>query len=78
MSDSNAVIQIDQLTKQYGEFTALDALSMQVEQGQIMGFIGPNGAGKTTTIKILVGLLKPTSGRATIAGADCLAGISEN
>ncbi|MDA7873672.1 ABC transporter ATP-binding protein [Rhodopirellula sp.] len=73
MSDSNAVIQIDQLTKQYGEFTALDALSMQVEQGQIMGFIGPNGAGKTTTIKILVGLLKPTSGRATIAGADCLA-----
>ena len=72
VSESNAVIQIDQLTKQYGEFTALDSLSMQVEQGQIMGFIGPNGAGKTTTIKILVGLLKPTSGGARIAGADCL------
>lgn len=72
VSESNAVIQIDQLTKQYGEFTALDSLSMQVQQGQIMGFIGPNGAGKTTTIKILVGLLKPTSGGARIAGADCL------
>lgn len=72
MSENNAGIQIDQLTKQYGEFTALDSLSMQVEQGQIMGFIGPNGAGKTTTIKILVGLLKPTSGGARIAGADCL------
>ncbi|MDC0317553.1 ABC transporter ATP-binding protein [bacterium] len=72
VNDTTAVIQIDQLTKQYGEFTALDSLSMQVEQGQIMGFIGPNGAGKTTTIKILVGLLKPTSGTARIAGADCL------
>ncbi len=72
VSESNAVIQIDQLTKRYGEFTALDSLSMQVQQGQIMGFIGPNGAGKTTTIKILVGLLKPTSGGARIAGADCL------
>ena len=72
VSGTSAVIQIDQLTKQYGEFTALDSLSMQVEQGQIMGFIGPNGAGKTTTIKILVGLLKPTSGGARIAGADCL------
>lgn len=72
MSENSAVIQIDQLTKQYGEFTALDSLSMQVEQGQIMGFIGPNGAGKTTTIKILVGLLKPTSGGARIAGADCI------
>ena len=56
MSVSNAVIQIDRLSKQYGEFTALDSLSMQVEQGQILGFIGPNGAGKTTTIRILVGL----------------------
>jgi ABC-2 type transport system ATP-binding protein len=69
---SNAVIQIDQLSKQYGEFTALDSLSMQVEKGQILGFIGPNGAGKTTTIRILVGLLKPSSGTASIAGANCL------
>ncbi|MDE0863968.1 MAG: ABC transporter ATP-binding protein [Rubripirellula sp.] len=72
MGVSNAVIQIDQLSKQYGEFTALDSLSMQVEKGQILGFIGPNGAGKTTTIRILVGLLKPSSGTASIAGANCL------
>ena len=55
MSGTDAVIQIEGLTKRYGEFTALDGLSMQVGQGQILGFIGPNGAGKTTTIKILVG-----------------------
>ena len=72
MGVSNAVIQIDQLSKQYGEFTALDSLSMQVEKGQILGFIGPNGAGKTTTIRILVGLLKPSGGTASIAGANCL------
>ena len=72
MSGTDAVIQIEGLTKRYGEFTALDGLSMQVGQGQILGFIGPNGAGKTTTIKILVGLLKATSGRASIAGANCL------
>ena len=71
MDDPDAVIEIHQLTKRYGEFTALDALSLQVGKGKILGFIGPNGAGKTTTIKILVGLLKPTSGRATITGADC-------
>ncbi len=73
MNDSDAVIEIDQLTKRYGEFTALSALSLRVGKGQILGFIGPNGAGKTTTIKILVGLLKPTSGRAAIAGCDCFA-----
>lgn len=72
MSESEAVVETHNLTKQYGEFTALDSLSMQVGKGQILGFIGPNGAGKTTTIRILVGLLKPTSGSARIAGADCL------
>jgi ABC-2 type transport system ATP-binding protein len=61
-----------ELTKKYGEFLALDGLSLTVERGQILGFIGPNGAGKTTTIKILVGLARPTSGSATIAGADCV------
>nr|WP_286178186.1 ABC transporter ATP-binding protein [Rhodopirellula sp. JC639] len=50
----------------------MDSLSISVHSGQILGFIGPNGAGKTTTIRILVGLLKPTSGSARIAGADCL------
>ena len=72
MTDSDAVVETNNLTKRYGDFTALDSLSMQVGKGQILGFIGPNGAGKTTTIRILVGLLKATSGTARIAGADCL------
>jgi len=66
------VVETVDLTKRYGEFTALDQLSISVDAGQILGFIGPNGAGKTTTIRILVGLLRPTNGRATIAGADCV------
>ena len=72
MNDSQPVVQTTDLTKRYDEFTALDSLSISVQSGQILGFIGPNGAGKTTTIRILVGLSKPTSGKATIAGADCL------
>lgn len=63
---------IKNLTKKYGSFTALNDLSLTLESGQILGLIGPNGAGKTTTIKILVGLIKPTSGEATIAGVDCV------
>lgn len=66
-----AVVDIKNLSKRYGEFVALDDLSLAVHRGQILGFIGPNGAGKTTTIKILVGLAKPSSGVARIAGADC-------
>src|SRR5690606_12139855 len=66
------VVQTHSLTKRFGEFTALDSLSITVERGHILGFIGPNGAGKTTTIKILVGLSRPTSGTASIAGADCV------
>jgi ABC-2 type transport system ATP-binding protein len=65
------VVQTRELTKRYGDFTALDSLSIHLDRGQILGFIGPNGAGKTTTIKVLVGLSKPTSGSATIAGIDC-------
>jgi ABC-2 type transport system ATP-binding protein len=72
LSDSEVVVETKDLTKSYGEFTALDSLTMQVGKGQILGFIGPNGAGKTTTIRILVGLSKPTRGVAKIAGADCL------
>lgn len=72
MNGQDPVIEIAGLTKRYGEFLALDSLSLQVQRGQILGFIGPNGAGKTTTIRILVGLLKPTSGTARIADADCL------
>src|SRR5439155_11918464 len=67
------VVETKDLTKKYGSLVALDRLTLTVERGQIVGFVGPNGAGKTTTIKILVGLARPTSGSASIAGADCVA-----
>lgn len=70
--EGDPVVQINKLTKSYGEFTALDSLSLTVDRGSILGFIGHNGAGKTTTIRILVGHARPTSGTATIAGADCV------
>lgn len=69
--DADLVVQTENLTKRYGEFTALSDLTIHVRRGEILGFIGPNGAGKTTTIKILVGLSRPTSGVAKIAGVDC-------
>jgi ABC-2 type transport system ATP-binding protein len=72
MSD-RPTIETKELTKKYGRFVALDRLTMSVERGEILGFVGPNGAGKTTTIKILVGLARPTSGSATIAGVSCVA-----
>jgi len=72
MHSGKPVVETRALTKKYGKFLALDRLTMSVERGQILGFIGPNGAGKTTTIKILVGLARPTSGSATIAGVDCV------
>jgi len=69
---TETVVEIHELTKRFGEFTALDNLSISLDRGQILGFIGPNGAGKTTAIKILVGVMRPTSGSARIAGADCV------
>lgn len=72
MTNLNPVIEIRNLSKHYGEFVALDKLSLTLNRGSILGFIGPNGAGKTTTIRILVGLSRPTSGTARIAGADCV------
>ena len=72
MSDTGPVVVTEHLTKKYGEFVALDDLSISLERGQVLGFIGPNGAGKTTTIRILVGLSRPTSGSARIAGVDCV------
>jgi ABC-2 type transport system ATP-binding protein len=72
MHSGEPVVETKDLTKKYGKFVALDRLTMSVERGQILGFVGPNGAGKTTTIKILVGLARPTSGSATVAGADCV------
>lgn len=63
---------IEHLTKKYGSFTALNDLTLTLGSGEILGLIGPNGAGKTTTIKILVGLIRPTSGVAMIDGVDCV------
>ncbi len=75
MSNAAPVVVIKDLSKHYGEFIALDRLSLTLDRGNILGFIGPNGAGKTTTIKILVGLSRPTSGSASIAGIDCVKDI---
>lgn len=64
------VIVTDKLTRSFGSFTAVNAISFDVRQGEIFGFLGANGAGKTTALKMLTGLLMPTSGSATIAGYD--------
>jgi ABC-2 type transport system ATP-binding protein len=58
------LIELIELTKRFGNLLAVDHINLHVKQGEIFGFLGPNGAGKTTTIKMLAGLLKPTSGRA--------------
>ena len=66
-----AAISISRLTKQYGKLRAVNNLSLEVNQGEILGFLGLNGAGKTTTIRILLDLLRPSGGRASIFGHDC-------
>ena len=65
-----AVISVRDLTKKFGKFTALNKVSLELEKGDIYGFIGPNGAGKTTTIRILLGILKASGGKATVFGQD--------
>lgn len=64
------MIKTTDLSKKYGQLTAVDRLNITVNPGEIFGFLGPNGAGKTTTIKMLVGLLAPTSGKAEVCGID--------
>jgi len=64
------MIDVEHITKQYGDFTALRDVSFHVGKGEVVGFLGPNGAGKTTTMRILTGFMPPTSGRARIAGHD--------
>jgi ABC-2 type transport system ATP-binding protein len=65
------VIETHDLTKSFGVKTAVRGVSLRVEAGEVMGFLGPNGSGKTTTIRLLMGLLRPSSGRASILGRDC-------
>ena len=68
----SALVSLNQLTRRFGDFTAVNAITLDVQPGEVFGLLGPNGAGKSTTIKMLTTLLPPTSGTATIAGYDVL------
>jgi ABC-2 type transport system ATP-binding protein len=65
------IIEVDRLTKRYGDLAAVNQISFSVHEGEIFGFLGPNGAGKTTTINVLTGLARATSGSARVSGFDC-------
>ena len=65
------MIEFQELTRTYGDFTAVRPLSLTVQRGEVFGFLGPNGAGKTTTIRMMMGILVPSGGRALINGLDC-------
>ncbi|HEV8551577.1 MAG TPA: ABC transporter ATP-binding protein [Polyangiaceae bacterium] len=65
------MIEIEGLSKRYGDFTAVDRLSLRIAHGELFALLGPNGAGKTTTLRMLMGFLKPSGGSARIAGRDC-------
>ena len=67
---NNNVIEVENLTKKFGDFTAVNSISFEVKKGEIFGFLGANGAGKTTAMKMLIGISKPTSGKAHVAGFD--------
>jgi ABC-2 type transport system ATP-binding protein len=67
---SNIAVKARSLTRRFGDFVAVDQVSFEVEEGEIFGFLGPNGAGKTTTIKMLAGLLRPSSGEGSVSGLD--------
>src|SRR4051794_35240872 len=70
MPQSDAAVQMEGLVKRFGDFIAVDHVSLEIAKGEIFGFLGPNGAGKSTTIRILCGLLTPTSGKASVNGLD--------
>ena len=64
------MIRLSALTKRYGPFTAVNAIDLVVPRGELFGFLGPNGAGKTTTLRMIAGILRPTSGSVLIDGTD--------
>ena len=66
------MVEIEELTKRYGRFLALDHVNFHINKGDIFGFVGPNGAGKTTTMRIMCGLIKATSGNVVIDGVNVL------
>jgi ABC-2 type transport system ATP-binding protein len=67
------MIELRNLTKRYGSFTAVNAINLEVPKGELFGFLGPNGAGKTTTLRMIAGILRPTSGSVNIGGIDLVA-----
>lgn len=69
---STILVQAKSLTKKFGDFTALDRCSLEIQKGEVFGLLGPNGAGKSTFLRLLLGFLKPTAGTAEIGGLDCL------
>lgn len=71
------MIDFQGLAKQYGEFSAVQPLTLSVRRGEVFGFLGPNGAGKTTTIRMMMGILVPSAGRVLIDGLDCQADAAE-
>ena len=70
VSENHSSVVIEDLVKRFGDFVAVNHISLETRKGEIFGFLGPNGAGKSTTIRMLCGLLRPTSGRAIVAGYD--------
>src|ERR1043165_2732735 len=64
------VIYVENLTRRFGDFVAVDHINFEVNEGEVVGYLGPNGSGKTTTIRMLLGLLEPTEGEATVLGYD--------
>src|SRR5215216_8155491 len=72
MAQTSPIVQADGLTKSFGKLIAVRDVSLAIRAGEVFGFLGPNGAGKTTTIRMLIGLVRPTSGSASVAGFDVL------
>ncbi len=70
MPEGGNSVVIENLVKRFGSFVAVDRINLAIRKGEVFGFLGPNGAGKSTTIRMLCGLLRPTEGRATVAGFD--------
>lgn len=70
MNGASSAVVVTDLVKRFGDFVAVDAISLEARKGEIFGFLGPNGAGKSTTIRMLCGLLRPTSGHAQVSGLD--------
>src|SRR5574341_1766185 len=64
------VISVENLTRRFGDFVAVDHINFEVNEGEVVGYLGPNGSGKTTTIRMLLGLLEPSDGKATVLGFD--------